>query len=109
MYVPPGPGELPKFGLRAWTALVAFIGVFLVKFSVELFQFLPKLENTSTSTIEHLQDRAQVQRDLAIAGVVIGLAANLMAWRKARRAPAVLCGVSVALLSAAVLVFAVSF
>ena len=108
MYVPPGIDDVPRAGLRTWTALVALLGVGLVWVTTTLLRFLPKLENTPDSRIEHLQDLAQLERALAIAGLVAGLAAHAMAWRKQRRASLVLCGVAGSLFGAAVLLMALT-
>ena len=106
MYLPPGPSELPKFGLRTWTAFVSFIGLCLVWASVVLSRFIPKLENTSASETADLRDRLKLQLALAVAGLVAGLASHLMAWRRDRRASILLCSAAAALLAGAGLVMA---
>jgi hypothetical protein len=109
MYVPPSLDDVPRFGLRLWTAAVALAGVCVVWFNVLLLRFLPKLENTSDSRIAYLEDIAQVQLVFAGAGLVAGLAAHAVAWRRRRRASFVLCGVAGVLFGAAILPFAVVF
>jgi hypothetical protein len=110
MYLPPGRhDELPKLGLRAWTALVGLIGAGLVLASLGILWALPKYENTSASRIADLQDRAQLQLTLAIGGLAAGLASHGIAWLGGRRTSVFLCGIAVLLLGLAILVMALSF
>jgi hypothetical protein len=109
MYVPPRFDDLPRVGLRLWTAAVALAGVCVVWFNVLLLRFLPKLENTPESRIAFLEDVARIQLVFAIAGLMAGLAAHAAAWRRQRRASFVLCGVAGVLFGAAMLPFAVTF
>jgi hypothetical protein len=109
MYVPPGPHEPPRFGLRTWTAILAVLGAGFVWFNVALLGALPKLENISASRSAYLEDVVEVQLALAIAGLVASLAAHATAWRGQRRASLGLCGVAVCLFSAGILLLALTF
>ena len=108
VYVPPrGREELPRFGPRAWTALVVTANLCLTWLSLQLLRFVPKLENTTPSRISLLQDRAELQLALATAALIAALAAHVMAWRGS--ATLVLPGAALILLGAAILVLRLTF
>jgi hypothetical protein len=109
MYVPAGPGELPRIGLRVWTAVVVLLAAVLVKLSVEIVQVIPKLENTTAARIEYFGDRAQLLRGVAVAALGAALASHLMAWRNDSRTSLVLFILALSLLGGAVVGIAVTF
>jgi hypothetical protein len=109
MYVPAGPGELPRIGLRVWTAVVVLLAAVLVKVSVEIDQAIPKLENTTAARIEYFGDRARLVRGVAVAALGTALASHLMAWRNDGRPSLVLFILALSLLGGAVVGIAVTF
>ena len=108
VYVPPrGREELPRFGPRAWTALVVTANLCLTWLSLQLLRFVPKLENTTPLT-NFAPARPRGTSTRARNGRADSSArGHVMAWGGS--ATLVLPGAALILIGAAILVLGLTF